>query len=436
MAQAIKTSKFSRFMALTGLSTRVSTNLLLGKGRALFQSGEAAKESERRGNLTNAKHIVHTLGELKGFAMKVGQMLSISGSEFGLLPSEVTAVLARLQTDSPPIPYAVVDEVVRNSLGKGVRELFEAFDELPISAASLGQVYRARLRGGAQVAVKVQYPESRTIIENDLKNIRRVVGLIFKLQGRNQDRQAIEDLLEEFQTKLREEADYVQEGRNLQRFRELFAGETSMYVPRFYPEYSSEVVLTTEFVEGTHLREFIEQDVPQALRNQVASTMFELFLRQLFTFRFIHADPHYGNFLVRYDGRVTYLDFGCTKELSEEVVEHYRKAMVAAFNEDFEVFLEHMVRLGMLEQSNEHRELQRRFMVALGRPFARDEVYSFRVHTDYNTEIFKVMKELESKTKIVLPKDLLFVQRVFGGLVNLFQKLGAEANWHEMFLRS
>ncbi|NVO86724.1 AarF/ABC1/UbiB kinase family protein [Hymenobacter sp. P5252] len=260
----------------------------------------------------NAAELYGTLSEMKGSVLKVAQMLAM---EKNLLPTAYADQFAQAQYQTPPLSGPLVVKAFRDAFGKSPFEVFDEFDREARQAASIGQVHFAR-KDGLELAVKVQYPGVADSIRSDIRLVKpialRVLGL---------DEATVRPYMQEVETRLIEETDYALELRRGQEIAAACAELAHLQFPRYYPELSSARILTMDWLPGQHLREFLLTNPSQAIRNQLGQALWDFYMFQLNELRRVHADPHPGNFLLRSDdgGTVGVLDFGCVKEIPEDV---------------------------------------------------------------------------------------------------------------------
>jgi len=318
----LNTSSVGRFVTLGGLAGRVGASVVGNQVLELVRSGPARQLRRTENLVRNAGRIAETLGELKGAAMKVGQMLSLHE---GLLPPEVAEVLRSLQREAPRVPAEVMEDEIRGSL-ENFDELFERLDFEAFAAASIGQVHLGVLRDGRPVAVKIKYPLIDQIVNADLANLRRVVhllvSLVFDLD--------VEPIWREVRDRLLEELDYTHEAENMRRMAELHRDVPELVIPRVVTEASTRDVLTMELVEGLPPEVACSPACEQSLRDAWGRVLFEFQLRGLFEHRFLHADPNLANFAFLPDGRVIVYDFGCVKEVPADLAAGYAELLIAA----------------------------------------------------------------------------------------------------------
>ena len=278
--------------------------------------GEDARKTRLASTHTKAaRRMRDELQALRGPAMKLGQTLSLQS---GVLPDEALAELATLQREAPGMHPSLARVQFRNSMKAAPEEVFATFDDVPFAAASLGQVHRATLRDGTNVAVKIQYPGIRKAIESDFSWFRTV----------SKPAQATGHLpkfaLDELEERILAETDYEAEADNIDFFRTGLSPLTFVTVPEVFRQFSSKHVLTMTFLPGKHLDDFLAAGPTQATRDRCGEHLLELFYFQFSRLEALHADPHWGNYLFQDDGSIGLVDFGCVKHFRREFVEDLR----------------------------------------------------------------------------------------------------------------
>ena len=326
-----------RLWTLGELSAQVSLAYFALWVRGWFSDAEARKQRVMETNLRVALKIFHRLAYLRGAMIKLGQT---AGHLPELLPPEIADTLDRLHFEAPPMHYSLIRAVLENEFGRGPEELFASFEKEAFAAASIGQVHRARLRSGEEVAVKIQYPGISRTIDADFRNLN---ALLFPLRLGN-DWEFVKPQFAEVHRMLNQEADYRQEAESQRKARELFTPEDSIVVPRVFDDYSTSRVLTTEFLRGRHLTGFLATNPPQALRDRFGTLLERAHLRMYYAYM-NHADSNPGNFLFMEDGRLGLLDFGCIQyygaeereilRLGEGLIAEDEGAVKALFNVAF-----------------------------------------------------------------------------------------------------
>lgn len=381
-------------------------------------SGET---DEDRASLRRAagERIATTLGELKGAAMKVGQLASAARE---LVPPEIADALSRLQRDSPPVSYEVIAEQIRSELGAEPDSLFRSFDRTPFAAASVGQVHRAVLDDGLEVVVKVQYPGVDGAVDSDLTQVRLALrmGGVLSLP-----RDLVDALFEELRVRLHEELDYCNEAENVRRFRAFHARHDWLVVPDVVGERSSKRVLTLSYEPGESLREMA--GAPQALRDTLGGRVAEMIVRQIFELGWIHGDPNPANFAFRRDGRLVAYDFGCVKRLSPETVAGVRDLIVAARDVDFPGLDRALLALGPLKPEGAPLEPRyyRRWLDAMAGPLYVAGPYDFGAATMVEDLVKLVPSTMKRMHRFQPAPELAILDREVAGLYDIARTLGA-----------
>ncbi|MEQ9544606.1 MAG: AarF/ABC1/UbiB kinase family protein [Marinobacter sp.] len=422
MAKKPVTSRSGRFFKLAGMTASVAGQYAGQRARRLF--GTENDEGAQSESYTRmAGQIADTLGELKGAVMKVGQIASQTQD---FLPKEFSEALEKLQKEAPPMPFEVIVAQVESELGKPVPDLFEYLQETPYAAASIGQVHRARLHDGTDVIVKVQYPGVDESCDSDLKQLR----LALKLGGLlKMPKETVDQLFGEIRVRLKEELDYENEARNLKMFREFHADDPWVIIPAVIDSHSSRRVLTLELVEGDHVSQVTPARYDQDTINLIGHRIFTTMADQLFRFQCIHGDPHAGNFAYRPDGSVIMYDFGCVKKLKPEIVEAYRKVLVAALDEDYQALDRHLIDLGARVGSQPavdeaYYAMWRDILIV---PFDQDEPYDFaesELHKHVAAKTSTVFKYLDYFKP---PVESIFIDRMIAGHYWMLKRLGVQA---------
>jgi predicted unusual protein kinase regulating ubiquinone biosynthesis (AarF/ABC1/UbiB family) len=313
----IPTSRARRTATVATLAASEAVKQFGTRAANVARGEQASEEALARRQLETAKQIVAVLGTMKGAAMKFGQVMSFL--DVGLVPEEhrdeFQRELAKLRDAAPTVSFKQMRRVIEEDLEEPVKEVFASFQEEPIAAASIGQVYKAQLHDGREVAVKVQYPGVAGAVRADLQNL----DMIMRLLKRMTPALEVKAITEEIRERIVEELDYELEAQNQRSLARIFAGHPFIVVPDVITELSREHVLVSEFVSGVGFEEL--KDRPQAERDRIGEIVFRFFLGCLYRHRQFSGDPHPGNFLLMADGRVAFLDFGLFKRLGAEPVE-------------------------------------------------------------------------------------------------------------------
>jgi predicted unusual protein kinase regulating ubiquinone biosynthesis (AarF/ABC1/UbiB family) len=306
-------SRIGRGFRIGKLGLSLTGSYLGYQFQNLFLDERERPEKQKSFQKKAAQQIRKELESLKGPVMKLGQILSMQSQA---LPEEVLSELANLQMRAPGMHPTLARAQFKASFGKFPEEVFRRFSPEPFAAASLGQVHRAVTKAGEDIAVKIQYPAIRTAIEHDFKLLRSA-SFPARLTGH-----ATEAMILEVERGMLQETDYVNEGRNIDFFREQLELLDYVRVPRVHWDLSTDRILSMSFIVGEPLPDFLAENKPsQETRNVLGIRLLELFNLQLHRMDQIHADPHPGNYLIGSDGTIGLVDFGCVKKFSPEFIE-------------------------------------------------------------------------------------------------------------------
>jgi hypothetical protein len=312
----VPTSSLHRLWTLGELSAQVALAYMALWTRRWFVDAESGQRQTMETNLRLALKIFHRLGYLRGALMKLGQT---AGNLPQVFPSQIADTLDRLHCEAPPMHFSLIREVLENELGAGPDDVFQSFEKDAFSAASIGQVHRATLRSGKQVAVKIQYPGIARTIDADFRNL----SALLQPLRLGRDWQSLQSQFAEIHRMLKQEVDYEREAESLRRAGELFQEEPGIVVPQVHPEYSTRRVLTMDYIPGLHLPEFLATHPSQLLRNRFGAKLLFVWYR-MHAAKMNYADPQSGNYLFMEDGRLGLIDFGCVQHFTQEEFELLR----------------------------------------------------------------------------------------------------------------
>jgi predicted unusual protein kinase regulating ubiquinone biosynthesis (AarF/ABC1/UbiB family) len=329
--EKIPTSRVRRTATVGRLAAGEAVKQFGTRAANVTRSEEAGQEALARRQVETAKQIVAVLGTMKGAAMKLGQVMSFL--DVGLVPEEYREEfqheLAKLRDAAPKVSFKQMRRVIEDDLQEPVGEVFASFDEDPIASASIGQVYRAKLReGGREVAVKVQYPGVAAAVRADMQNL----DMIMRLLKRMTPQLDVKAIAAEIRDRIGEELDYELEAQNQRSLGRIFEGHPFIVVPEVVSSLSRERVLVSELVRGVGFEEL--KGYSQEQRDRIGEIVFRFFLGCLYRHRQFSGDPHPGNFMLLADGRVAFLDFGLFKRLEAGPVELELAAQRAVSEQD------------------------------------------------------------------------------------------------------
>jgi len=316
--RAIPLGRLRRLGLLGTLQAKIAAAYLFYWLRGWFSSAAEREKILAETHWRTALKVLDSMSYLRGATMKVGQTLANFPD---IVPAEFVQTLERLHFDAPPMHWSLLREMVFNELSDDPENIFASFDKRAFAAASLGQVHRARLKTGQEVAVKIQYPGIARTVREDLDNL-----LLFMLPSRlSADWENAREQFDDLRASLERESDYQREAAMLQKVRPLFRDDEGIVIPRVYPEHSTARVLTMERLGGVHLDEFLESSPSQELRDEFARKIVRAWYRMMYAARLIYVDFHPGNFLFMDDGRLGVIDFGCMLELDDTLWDLMRK---------------------------------------------------------------------------------------------------------------
>ncbi len=386
-----------------------------------------SKQNKEDLDKKNAEDIYSAFSELKGSALKVAQVLSM---DTNVLPKEYSEQFALAQYSAPPLSYPLVKNTVFKTVGKTPDQLFDEFGKSAVNAASIGQVHKARI-GEYQYAVKVQYPGVAESIQSDLKIVLPIARRFLKLSKKE-----IEKYAKEIESKLLEEANYELELERSNWITSQCADLEGTIFPKYYQELSSKRVLTMDWIEGIHLKEFMEQKSGTEEANLIGQRLWDFYVFQIQKLKMVHADPHPGNFLITNKNELGVIDFGCVKELPEDFYRDYfllfeairtnQMDQIESIMERLEFFLE-------TDKKEDREKVQKIFVDLLSlvmKPFQEDyfdfsdEAFFKQIYA-YGEELSQD-KEVRNMGSARGSKHFIYMNRTLFGLFNILHVLKAK----------
>ncbi len=342
--ESIASTKVERSAKFIKTGVKVGSNYIKHYTKKLFDPSISKEEL----NEDNARDIYNSLSELKGSALKVAQMLSMDKN---ILPKAYVNQFAKSQYNAPPLSGPLIVRTFSKYFGKSPDKIYDRFNMVSSNAASIGQVHKAELNG-KELAVKIQYPGVAESISSDLKLVK---PFAFRLLGMSE--KELEVYLKEVEQKMLEETDYELELERSQKFASACAHLSNLVFPNYYPELSSQRIITMDWMDGKHLKEFLAENPSQEERNRIGQSLWDFYNYQQHVLKAVHADPHPGNFLITKDGKLGVLDFGCIKEIPEDFYEPFFSLTKRETLENKELTLDAFRKLEMILPEDNEQEI-------------------------------------------------------------------------------
>jgi predicted unusual protein kinase regulating ubiquinone biosynthesis (AarF/ABC1/UbiB family) len=427
----IPTSRWARAAKVGRLAATQGAKQAATRAVNVARSEEAADRALARRQVETAEQIVAALGTMKGAAMKLGQVMSFL--DVGLVPEEYReefqAKLATLRDMAPKVSFKDMKKVLEQEYGERLDDVFESFDPVPIAAASIGQVYRARYEG-RDVAVKVQYPGVANAVRADMQNL----GMILRLMKSVAPGIDPQELGAEIRGRIEEELDYELEAQNQRTLARIYKGHPFVVIPDVLTSLSHEKVIVSEFVTGRRFEEF--KSCPQEERDRLGEMIFRFYFGSMYRHRQFSGDPHPGNCLLLDDGRMAFLDFGLFKRISADAAEYELQTQRLGIENKGEELIDHLHRGGWLG-APEHYDPQsivEQFIDLTGWYTLDTDI---ELTPEVATEVMIQMSDPRSRWwgKIrheTLPPEHLFGRRLEMLTLAVIGQLRATANWHRI----
>jgi predicted unusual protein kinase regulating ubiquinone biosynthesis (AarF/ABC1/UbiB family) len=403
------------------------------KAANLTRSEEGRRVAAERRQVEAAEQIVEVLGSMKGAAMKVGQVASFIDT--GALPPEaskrIQQKLAELRDSAPRVSFRDMRKVIEHDLDDKLSEHFAEFEEDAVAAASIGQVYRARLHDGREVAVKVQYPGVSSAVRADLQNL----GLLLRAAKRMAPGMDVKAMSTEVRERLTEELDYEHEAQSHRAFARAWKGHPFVYIPDVVTELCTEHVLVTEWAEGIGFEEV--RTLTQPERDRFGETVFRFFFESLYRVGHFSGDPHPGNFRLMDDGRVAFLDFGMTRKVPREWVERELAIFRLAFSGDADELYRELTAMRFYPADDPEVTPERvlAHFEAVTAWYREDR--EITIDGDCVREILIDMGDMRSEhwplmRRATLPPERMLATRMEALTLGVLGQVEARANWHRI----
>lgn len=417
--ESMPTTKVERSAKFVKTGFQIGGNYIKHYSKKLFNPELSRDEL----NEDNAADIYNSLSELKGSALKIAQMLSMDKN---ILPRAYVNKFTQSQYNAPPLSGPLIVRTFTKNFGKTPEKIFDKFNIKSTHAASIGQVHEAELNG-KKLAVKIQYPGVGDSISSDLKLVK---PFAFRLLGMSEKELNI--YIKEVEERLLEETDYLLEVRRSIEFSKACSGLTDVVFPTYYPELSGNRIITMDWVEGMHLKEFLQTNPSQELKNKIGQALWDFYNFQQHELRAVHADPHPGNFIITNDEKLGVIDFGCIKEMPDDFYEPFFSLTSTSLFEDKAATIKAFRQLEMIlpndspEQIEFYYKAYKEMISLFAQPYVTptfdfsqneffEELYS------YGEKIAK-MPEFKQARGV---KHFIYINRTNFGLYNILHELKA-----------
>ncbi|WP_029272348.1 AarF/ABC1/UbiB kinase family protein [Flavobacterium sp. KJJ] len=419
----IPTSKIERASKLVQTGAKVGVNYIKHYAEKMVNSDLTRDKL----NENNAEDIYDGLKSLKGSALKVAQMLSMDKN---FLPQAYVEKFSLSQFSVPPLSAPLVLKTFKANFGKTPYEIFDEFNANSVNAASIGQVHLAK-KNDKKLAVKIQYPGVANSISSDLALVKPIAVRMFNLQGKDSDK-----YFKEVEDKLIEETNYLLELKQSQEVVEACSKIQNILFPNYYPEFSSEKIITMDWMSGIHLSEFTAKNTDKAVGDKLGQALWDFYMYQIHVLRKVHADPHPGNFLVDDQNRLIALDFGCMKQIPNEFYEPYFELINKNVITDPARFNQKLFELEILRPDDSPAEIEyftemfHDLLSLFTKPF-QEQTFDFADETFFES-IAKLGERFSNDTNLKKmngnrgSKHFIYMNRTFFGLYNLMFDLKAK----------
>ena len=418
----IPTGKIERATQLVKTGIKVGGNYVAYYGEKIVNPSLTKEKL----NEENAEDIYDGLKNLKGSALKVAQMLSMDKS---IMPQAYVEKFSLSQFSVPPLSAPLVRKTFKKYLGKYPEDIYDTFTQDAVNAASIGQVHKASING-ENFAVKIQYPGVAESISSDLALVKPFATRMFNLKGKDSEK-----YFKEVENKLLEETDYVLELKQSLEVSEQCGKIKNLRFPKYFPAYSSEKILTMEWIDGEHISEFTAYNQDREKGDKIGQALWDFYMYQMHHLKQVHADPHPGNFLIDKNDTLVAIDFGCIKQVPEDFyVPYFELAKPEVINNP-ELFNQKLYDLEILRHDDTKEEIIyftkifHDLLSLFTKPF-HGEFFDFS-DEDFFGKIAQMGEEFSKDTQLRKmngnrgSKHFLYINRTFFGLYNLLHDLKA-----------
>jgi len=442
--QKISSSKFTRAAITGATAVKIGAKIAQQKSKRLLQRGVKSTEQEAADQLADEQQIgkllFSALGQLRGTALKVSQLLSM---EADLLPEGIRQELAKSCYKVTPLNRAHVNKVFMQEFQRGPKHVFDQFSAKAFAAASLGQVHSGLTADNEKVAVKIQYPGIAASIKSDMQMLRAVMHTLSATTKLLPEKSVITALMDVIEQQLYKEVDYQLEAENGRWFARHLSSE-KIVIPEVLEQYSSTKILTTRLLQGLHLQEWMLTNPSQQQRNLYGQIIFDSFMHSAFELHKLHADPHPGNYLFMANDQLGLLDFGCVRTFSKEFCSNICSLMSVFVAHtkawDTQSVLKAYQRQGILSADLQLDEFNSELLPLLDplinwviEPF-KEPFFDFSQRSSY-PKMGLASAKVSAKYLNAIPKDQIYFDRSLFGMMQILKQLGAVVNTSNQWIK-
>ncbi|MDC0601510.1 AarF/ABC1/UbiB kinase family protein [Aliiglaciecola sp.] len=424
----IPKGRVSRFTKLGGMASKIAGNVV-AQGVSELAKGNRPKLKDLLLTPGNVKRVADQLAQMRGAAMKVGQLISMDAGD--VLPEELTELLARLRSDAKSMPKQELTELLEQQWGENWQSQFIQFPMQPIAAASIGQVHKVITQDLKRLAIKIQYPGIKQSINSDVDN---VAGLI-KLSGLLPKDIDVKPLLKEAKAQLHDEADYLLEGKRIEQYSILVDNDDAFLMPKLEKSLSTDTILAMTYLDGEPIETLVDSE--HSVRNEVIEHLFRLFFKELFDFQIVQTDPNFANYLYDHEQqKIVLLDFGATRDYEVEMAQGYLDLMQAGYDQQRDNIEDLVFSLQLI---NHKLPLQVREVIFDMCFEACEPLYTEGVYDFAETNLLQRLRDkgmalgFDKSYAHTPPVNTIFLHRKLGGLFLLAIKLKAKVDIRALF---
>ena len=425
---SIATSKVARSARFVKTGAQIGINYIKNYSKKVFQPELSAEELKQSLDQDNAEDIYASLSELKGSALKIAQMLSLDKN---ILPKAYLDKFSQSQYNAPPLSGPLIIKTFTKYFGKSPFEIYDSFNLKSSNAASIGQVHQASLKG-KKLAIKIQYPGVGESISSDLKLVKPIA---FRLLG--MDEKELEIYMKEVESKMLEETDYELEVERSIQFSEACKDLPNLIFPQYYKDLSSKRIITMDWIEGMHLKEFLMTDPSQETKDKLGQALWDFYNFQQHELKAVHADPHPGNFLITPDMKLGVIDFGCIKVIPDDFYYHFFSLTSTDLMENKEQTLQCFRELEMIWDEDNASQIEfyyshyRDMINLFSRPY-RESFFDFG-NDDFIYSLYEYGERISRMPEFKQArgvKHFIYINRTNFGLYTILNQLKARVNTH------